>query len=164
MTTPASPVIEETLQLAIDRFWETIPPIWGHIRRNLAEIAAENFEISVEQFHILRHIRKGLGSVSELAEVKQISRPAISQAVDILVDKGLVSRQQDPNDRRYVHLVLTPAGNELLNALFKKNRAWMAEKMAGLSDEQLIAITAALNTLKSAFDEPPTPPLTGSRL
>jgi DNA-binding MarR family transcriptional regulator len=153
MTAPDS-TIEETLQLAIDRFWETIPPVWNRIRCNLRATAAENFDISVEQFHILRHIRKGLGSVSELAEAKQISRPAISQAVDILVDKGLVTRTQDQDDRRFVNLVLTQAGNELLNSLFKKNRAWMAERMAGLSADELLAVASALDILKIAFDDP----------
>lgn len=119
---------------------------------NLRATLAENFDISVEQFHILRHIRKGLGSVSELAEARQISRPAVSQAVDILVEKGLVTRKQDLDDRRYVNLVLTQAGNELLNALFKKNRAWMA----GLSVDELLAVTSALNILKVVFDEPCT--------
>ena len=68
-------------QIAMDRIWETIPPFWGLVRNNLRSIASEKFEISVEQFHILRYIRRGLTSVSELAEVKRISRPAISQAV-----------------------------------------------------------------------------------
>ena len=97
-----SDTTEELRQKAIDRFWETIPPVWNQVRNNLRSIAAEKFEISVEQFHILRHIRKGITSVSELADVKQISRPAISQAVDVLVEKGLISRQQDADDRRFV--------------------------------------------------------------
>jgi DNA-binding MarR family transcriptional regulator len=153
MTIPET-TAEETLQLTIDRFWETVPPVWNRIRSHIRTTAAENFEISVEQFHILRNIRKGLGSVSELAQVKQISRSAVSQAVDILVEKGLVTRQQDLGDRRYVNLVLTQAGSELLNALFKRNRAWMESKMAGLSVEELTAISSALALLKTTFDEP----------
>ena len=80
---------QSAFQTAIDEFWATIPPVWNRIKGNLRSIAEENYDISVEQFHILRHIRKGLTSVSELAEVKQISRSAISQAVDLLVEPGL---------------------------------------------------------------------------
>ena len=145
-------VFEEVIQATIERFWETVPPVWNRIRGNVRGIASEQYEMSVEQFHILRHIRKGLSSVSELAEVRQISRPAISQAVDGLVERGLISRHQDEVDRRYVNLALTASGDALLNVIFRQNRAWMAEKMAGLSADQLDAVCRGLEILKAAFD------------
>jgi DNA-binding MarR family transcriptional regulator len=144
---------EEILQRAIDRFWETFPPVWDRIRKNVRAIAAEHFDITFEQFHILRHIRKGCCSVSELAEIKHISRPAISQAVDMLVDKGLIDRQQETDDRRYVRLGLTQRGNDILTAVFKENRSWMMEKLAPLSSEELTGIILSLDTLKRVFDE-----------
>jgi DNA-binding MarR family transcriptional regulator len=116
-------------------------------------IAAEKFGITVEQFHILRHIRKGQGSVSELAEAKGISRSAISQAVELLVSKGLVTRHQSTEDRRYVQLELTQSGENLLSAIFRENRAWMAEKLSVLTQEQMHLVSEALDALKSAFDE-----------
>jgi DNA-binding MarR family transcriptional regulator len=144
---------EELLALAIDRFWETIPPVWNTVRGNVRCFAAEAKEITLDQFHILRHIRRGRGSVSELAEIQQISRPAISQAVDILVDKGLVSRTTDADDRRYIRLELTPSGNDLLSSIFKQNRAWMMEKMAGLSPDEIDSIVHGLEILKKTFIE-----------
>ena len=139
--------------LSIDRFWEVVPPLWGRIKGNARSFAVETGLISLEQFHILRHIRRGACSVSELAEIQQISRPAISQALDILVDKGLVSRHQSTADRRYVELTLTPAGSELLNTIFQKNRQWMLEKMADLTDDENAALVYALGLLKTAFLE-----------
>jgi DNA-binding MarR family transcriptional regulator len=144
---------EEMRQEVIERFWETIPPVWNLVRNNLRSIAVQNFEISVEQFHILRHIRKGITSASELAEIRQISRPAISQAVDLLVEKGLISRQQDADDRRYIHLALTPNGDDLLNQIFKANRAWMSEKFASLSPDEMSQINDALAILKTALED-----------
>jgi DNA-binding MarR family transcriptional regulator len=144
----------ELLQRAIDCFWETFPPVWNSIRSNVRGLAAERFDITVEQFHILRHIRKGAGSVSELAAVKQISRPAISQSVDQLVEKGLLTRRQISKDRRYIHLELTPDGDALLNALFQQNRRWMMEKMAALSPEEINSLVQALNLLHRTFIEP----------
>ena len=87
-TIAESQVLEQTL----DKFWETIPPLWGYIRAHIRAVATENFDISVEQFHLLRFIRRGQCSVSDLADVKNISRPAVSQGVDALVNKGLVTR------------------------------------------------------------------------
>ncbi len=151
MTNSPIATFEDTLHKTVDRYWETIPAVWSSIRGNLRAIVTEDFDISVEQFHILRHIRKGVTSVSELAEVKGISRPAISQAVDLLVERGLISRQQDPGDRRFVNLALTLAGDELLNAGFKKNRAWMEAKMACLDQESLEEINRAMQKLATVF-------------
>ena len=144
---------EELLQAAIDRFWETIPPVWNKVRGNVRCIATENFEITVDQFQILRHIRKGRGSVSELADLQQISRPAISQAVDILVEKGLISRRTNADDRRYIQLELTPSGNDLLNTIFRQNRGWMMEKLAGLCPDEINSIVLGLEILKKTFIE-----------
>ena len=139
---------------AIDQFWDSIPRVWRLIRNHLRAIAAEQFGISVEQFHVLRHIRKGLTSVKDIAAALQISRPAISQAAEALVEKGLITRQEAAGDRRYVYLALTPAGDELLNGIFQQNRLWMSEKMASLSAPELETITEGLRLLKSAFDLP----------
>jgi DNA-binding MarR family transcriptional regulator len=145
---------EENLRQTIDQFWETVPAVWNLIRNHLRSIATEQFDISVEQFHVLRHIRKGLTSVSELADVRQISRSAVSQAVELLVEKGLITRRQEANDRRFVHLALTPQGEDLLNRVFQQNRVWMMEKMASISPEDLTRIIESLAMLKSAFDAP----------
>ncbi len=139
---------EKLIQETIDRFWETVPPTWNCVRSNVRATATEQFEISIEQFHILRHIRKGFQSVSELAEVRQISRPAVSQTVDALVEKGFITRHPDPTDRRYVHLKLTQSGEDLLSEIFRANRAWMAGKLAALDPQALEQIRAALETLQ----------------
>jgi len=143
-TTLQSQVLEQTL----DKFWETFPSVWGYIRAHIRAVAAENFDISVEQFHILRFIRRGHGSVSELADARNISRPAISQGVDALVKKGLVTRTQNKEDRRYVELELTPEGNALLDDVFRDTRAWMKESLETFSQEELELATRGMEVLK----------------
>ena len=146
-------ITNEKIPLVIDRFWETIPQVWDRIRGHTREIVTDHFDITFEQFHILRQIRKGAASVSELAEIKQISRPAISQAVDNLVNRGWVTRKQGIEDRRYVQLELTPAGNDLITATFKRNRQWMSEKMASLNSEEIDMVIRAMDLLEKTFCE-----------
>jgi len=138
----------QILEQALDKFWETIPPLWGHVRSHIRAVATENFDISVEQFHIMRFIRRGHGSVSELAEVRNISRPASSQGVDTLVHKGLVSRTHSKEDRRYVELELTPEGNALLDGVFQNTREWMKESLETLSQEELELAMRGMEVLK----------------
>jgi DNA-binding MarR family transcriptional regulator len=142
---------DDLVKQAIDRFWETIPPVWNAVRGNVRETAARDFSITVEQFHILRHVNKGVCSISELAQVKQISRPAISQAVDILVNEGLLTRQQNSQDRRFVQLALTDAGASLLAAIFDSSRRWMDAKLQALPEEELLTIIRGMDSLRSTF-------------
>ena len=146
-------ITQELVSQSIDRFWECIPSAWSHVRTNLNEIASENFDISYEQFTILRHIRRGRKSISELADVKQISRPAISQSVDLLVDRGLISRKQNTQDRRWVELELTQNGNEMLNTIYEKNGEWMEQKLSVLSQDELRFLLSGLEALKKTFDK-----------
>ena len=143
----------ETLrERAIDRFWETVPPLWNSIRSHIRATATANFDISVEQFHVLRYVRRGTDSVSELATAKNISRPAISQAVEVLVKKGLLTRVPSKEDRRCVDLVLTEAGNNLLDTVFKETRGWMKERMRDLSPDELETVLRSMEIMKKMLD------------
>ena len=143
---------QESYDRAIDRFWETVPPLWNFVRSHIRATASTRFDITVEQFHILRYVRRGIGSVGELATAKNISRPAISQAVDILVNKGLLSRVQSTKDRRYVELALTGAGNRLLDMVFTETREWMKGRMQRLTARELEHIVEAMDSLKKIME------------
>ena len=143
---------EHLRELAIDHFWETVPPLWSAIRSHIRHTATANFDITVEQFHVLRYVRRGTDSISELATAKNISRPAISQAVEVLVNKGLLTRVQSTQDRRFVELALTGAGNDLLDVVFKETRDWMRERMSVLSADELETVTKAMEALRKMLE------------
>ncbi len=46
----------------------------------------------------------------EIVEQLDISKPAVSRALESLVQKGYVTRAKDPCDRRASHVLLTPKG------------------------------------------------------
>jgi DNA-binding MarR family transcriptional regulator len=142
---------EPSLLPTVDSLLETLPPVWDRIRSNLRAAAIEKFGITLEQFHVLRHIRCGYRSVSELAEKKQISRPAVSQAVEVLVAKGLVTRTQESEDRRCASLELRPHAVEVLDANFQENRVWMKGEMASLTKEELACLEKAMGILRETF-------------
>ncbi len=138
----------KALRQAVDTFWETFVPFWQQVRAHIRQVATEHFDISVEQFHILRLVRRGKRSVSELAEARNLSRPAVSQAVEALVQKGLISRLPDTQDRRHIWLVLTSPGNTLLDAVFEDTRGWMMQALSPLSDEELNDLVQAMDSLR----------------
>jgi DNA-binding MarR family transcriptional regulator len=142
---------DKNVESVIDKFWEVIPPLWRSVRKFIHDQAAEEFDITLAQFHILRHIHAGTDSVSNLAKMGRISRPAISRGVDTLVTKGLVSRETDPNDRRRIRLSLSPRGKTLLDELFGNTRTWMMEKMNLLDTDDRDDIIKGLTAFQKSF-------------
>ncbi len=137
---------------AIERFWETVPPLWNFVRSHIRATATGSFDITVEQFHVLRHVRRGVTSMSDLATAKNISRPAISQAVDVLVRKGLLTRIHSTQDRRVIELALTDEGDALLASVFKETREWMKARMNGMTADELETIAKAMEVMKRMME------------
>ena len=54
----------------------------------------------------------------DLAERVMLSHSGLSRLLDRIEAKGLVERVQCPGDRRAMHLVLTEAGKEMLEAMW----------------------------------------------
>jgi DNA-binding MarR family transcriptional regulator len=140
--------------ILIDKFWESVPSAWRQTRSQIRRIAVEKFQMTEEQFQVLRRIRKGSASVSALAEASQTSRSAVSKAVDALVRRGLVTRSQDPRDRRNVPLALTDEGQRVMDAIFVEAEAWLSARFEHLSPEELETLLQGMETLRKAFSNP----------
>ncbi|MFA5872635.1 MAG: MarR family transcriptional regulator [Anaerolineales bacterium] len=140
--------------ILIDKFWESVPPAWRQTRSQIRRIAVEKFQMTEEQFQVLRRIRNGSTSVSALAEASQTSRSAVSKAVDALVRRGLVTRSQDPEDRRNVPLALTNEGQRVMEAIFTEAEAWLSARFEHLSPEELETFLLGMETLRKAFLNP----------
>jgi DNA-binding MarR family transcriptional regulator len=136
-----------------DKFWETIPPAWFQARAQIRGAAAEQFNLSVEQFQVLRRIRRGFDSVSALAEEGRTSRPAVSKTVDGLVNHGLVSRLTDAQDRRHIRLSLTEEGARVMNGIFKQADDWLEARFARLTAAEREQLASALDLLQKTFKD-----------
>ncbi|MDP2965800.1 MAG: MarR family transcriptional regulator [Pelolinea sp.] len=142
---------EEKARSTVELFWQAIPPIWHAARSITHETATEEFHITVSQFHTLRRISDGNGSVSDLADCMHLSRSNISRSVDELVNYGYVNREQDAQDRRNVNLTLTESGKKLIQSLLISNGNKMMEKINLLDDGELDDISCGLIALQKVF-------------
>jgi DNA-binding MarR family transcriptional regulator len=83
-------------------------------------------------------------SVGALAESLGASLPAMSRAVDGLFERGFVSREEDPADRRMKRVRLTGAGAEVPAALTAGRLSALQELIESLSGEEAEALGSAL--------------------
>jgi DNA-binding MarR family transcriptional regulator len=83
--------------------------------------------------------------VTRLAELEQVSAPAITKMVSALESTGLARRERSETDRRVVLVSATPAGKRLL----ERGRAARVRAIAALLAD---ATEAQLQTLRTASD------------
>ena len=67
--------------------------------------------VTISQCHAIAEIgRAGEVSLNELAELLALDKSTMSRRINNLVEDGLVIRELDPEDRRYVKIKLTDKG------------------------------------------------------
>ena len=100
----------------------------------------------------------GLGAVlpscqlKELAEKLGTSTPAMSRAVDDLVKKHLVTRVEDPDDRRARQIELTAKGREVVDRIVTVRLKGVTAFAASLSATQRRKLDAAVEALMDRED------------
>ena len=88
--------------------------------------------------------------VSELAGHVGFTRPAASQMIERLVQQGLLTRAEDPRDRRGKQVTLTPKGRALVEAGIAARRQWLEQITRSLSPAEQETIAGALTLLAEA--------------
>lgn len=112
------------------------------LRREIHSLGVTGGQVS-----LLGLIRKepGIG-VRELALRERMSAAGMSKYVARLEAAGLVARTE-LQDRRRVGLELTPAGHRVLRSVRSRRTAWLAERLRGLSPDELEAVAASIEPL-----------------
>lgn len=122
-----------------------IRDIWLHAHnmiRSARQIVNENLRplnLSSAEGNILLHMLtqgQEMGQ-DQLVEQLDISKPAVSRAVDSLEAKGFVTRQPDPDDRRAHKVRLTDRAREIGPAVEQAYNHLYAIAMQGISHEEL---------------------------
>jgi DNA-binding MarR family transcriptional regulator len=90
--------------------------------------------------------------VSDLAETFGTSVPSMSRAVDALVKKKLVTRLEDPDDRRVRRVAITEKGKKLVDTLLVVRQAGLEAFAESLTAAQRRKLDAAIDSLMDRED------------
>ena len=109
--------------------------------------------LTTTQLRLIFILRQGDGvSISSLAQSMGLSPSAMTGIIDRLVEQGLVSRQENPEDRRIVELRATDRGKTLLTNLWERRVGHMSEVLAQLSSEELSTLARGLTSLVKVME------------
>jgi DNA-binding MarR family transcriptional regulator len=120
------------------------------MRRSMRDfiLYAKESGLSLSQIGAMFHIhRHGALSVSDISEELGVTNAAASQMVDRLVNQGLFSRSENPQDRRAKQIVLTEKGRQVLQGSIDARQKWLDELSALLTPAEEEQVVAALQIL-----------------
>jgi DNA-binding MarR family transcriptional regulator len=110
--------------------------------------------LSMAQLKALLHVVETGGAKNrDLARAMAVGPSAITPLVDALVDKQLVRRAPDPEDRRVVHVRPTAKGIALREKLLATSQSAWRQVLAQVRDvDDLARIHAALGAMLDAAE------------
>jgi Transcriptional regulators len=103
--------------------------------------------LTFRQYRSLIRVHAGCSSLTELASFGNLTIPTVSEGVDVLVRRGLLTRVPNREDRRAISLEITPAGieavaaadavledvaNDLIRSVSAEGRALLPETLASI--------------------------------
>ena len=129
---------------------EVVPVIIKDIRSQMR--SRRSPDLTVPQFRTLAFVDRNKGtSLSAVANHMGLTLPSTSKLVDGLMARDMLTREDNPADRRRVKLGVTNHGLKILETSRRGTLTYLTEKIASLSDEEKEVIIKAMKAMRSVF-------------
>lgn len=122
---------------------------------SVTSLAEVEDAVTLTQFRTLVVLdTRGPMSLNALAESLDVNASTVLRVIDKLLVGGLVTRQENPENRREVVLNVSPAGAELVREVTDRRRQEIAAIVKKIPREQRDELVQVLRTLADAAGEP----------
>lgn len=124
------------------------------LQHRLMAVHAEEFatvDLTMAQAKLLYVVMAaGEPSLSEIAGRLRVTPSTASGAVDHLVGLGLLSRVEDPSNRRQIRVSITPLGSRTIEQISELGTRQMTALFQTVSDADLEVVQRAIGILSDA--------------
>ncbi|MFL5605300.1 MAG: MarR family winged helix-turn-helix transcriptional regulator [Gemmatimonadaceae bacterium] len=154
-TRPRAPKVGTEAERTALKLWIVLSRAQSAVARHTeADVARHG--LTIAEFAILEALyHRGPLLLGDLQRKILVSSGGVTYLVDRLDAKGLVERQECPDDRRARYAALTPAGEKLVKRIFPEHAQRVATALSGLTRAEQVQATALLRTLGRAAEEMP---------
>jgi DNA-binding MarR family transcriptional regulator len=140
----------DEIQDYTQRVWAVLPTLMRTIAAELRQLEPR-LDLTMWQIMALKWLKGDALTVGELARKYMVSNPTMTRLLDNLVERGLVERREDPDDRRRVRLLLTERGEDLYRELERRALHCVEEIMVGLDSAEKERVAEAMDILQIAL-------------
>jgi DNA-binding MarR family transcriptional regulator len=131
---------------------EVVPTVMREIRSQMR--SRGSLDLTVPQFRTLAFVNRNKGSsLCEVADHMGMTPPSASTLVNGLIERGMMTREDQPDDRRRVRLAVTKRGQAILEASTHATMTYLAKKLNSVTADDREAIVKAMETLRSVFTD-----------
>jgi DNA-binding MarR family transcriptional regulator len=158
-TNSQSDTLVQSKEELTDRFVELVEAINQQFHSRVPGDLTEwpELELTMPQMRIMCLLRQGSQRMGTVASVLGSSLSSATSMVDRLLDKGLVERMPDPDDRRVVRCRLTPKGSGEVERFWRIERRSIVQMVEPLTAAELQSVVQAIELLYQAGNRPREP-------
>ena len=111
-------------------------------------ITKANFDITIDQWLVLKTLEESPASTQQELAVNVFKDLAsITRILDLLIDKGYLTREPDPADRRRFKLTITKDGLKILDSVQPLIHSNRAAALKGISKADIRQLQEILDKL-----------------
>ena len=109
------------------------------LQEQMLKNICEKWRLTITEGKVITFLynNPGKDTAADITELRMLSKGNVSQAVESLIQKGLLTRSADQNDRRKIHLSLLSPAKEITNAIHVMQKNLYGQIFNGLSEEDL---------------------------
>lgn len=108
--------------------------------------------LMVYQYALMRYLKaNGPQKLSDISKFFHVRNPTVTGIIDTLHNRGFVSRENDPADRRVSRVFLNPQGITLLGAIEEKIISSVSEAIASIDESTARDICTFLDRVASSL-------------
>lgn len=132
------------------RQWGSLTADWGFARSAGVEVSDSLIRVIVSLGARVEDFRPG-----DMAEHLGMSRASLSKSLASLRADGLITGEVAPNDRRAVHVSLTPKGKEAYTKIVTAGLGEMRKVSSAFTEDEIRTVTRFMTLFVSTLEEGP---------
>ncbi|WML42718.1 MarR family transcriptional regulator [Neobacillus sp. PS3-40] len=119
------------------------------IHERIKEEIAKN-KLSITEFSVLEVLyQKGKQTIQQIGNCILISSGSMTYVIDKLEQRGFLSRNACPDDRRVIHVILTDYGNEMMNEIMPKYHEFVHHMFDSLDSDEAETLVKLLKKVRN---------------
>lgn len=125
-----------------------------YLYRSLVAVAQKELDdrLTMQQLRVLGYLHRQPGSsLGDLARWRDVSLPTMSKMIQCLVNRELVTRVPDPDNRRAIRITLTPAGEELYGTILAGLQQRLTPLLSDIKPDEQESVLETLERLSDVF-------------
>jgi len=117
-------------------------------------IFLDGLGITQGEGHILSHLAaSGDATIAELHRALAHRRSTLTSILDRLADRGWITRETDPNDRRSFIIGLSKNGKKAAAKIYRELERIEGQALGEVSRQKLRSVVGILQSLENAADQ-----------